>query len=84
MFSFSFDFALPLENYKELIDINRKSFIPYVWWGVRTSRTDSILSFYLSLNPLRDSYTNTVFFISFGILTFGFEFYITDIRNKND
>lgn len=82
MFSFNFDFSLPLENYKELLDINKKSFIPYIWWGVNVSRTDSIFSFYASFKPLRDSYTNTIFFVSLGILTFDFEFSVTDVRNK--
>ena len=84
MFSFSFDFSLPLGIYKELVDINRKSFIPYVWWGVNISRTDSILAGYISFKPLRDEYSNTIFFISFGILTFDFEFSLTDVRNKRD
>jgi len=82
MFSFHFDFALPLENYKQFVDIHRKTFIPYIRWGVNISRTDSILSFYASFKPLRDGYNNTIFFLSLGILTFDFEFSLTDVRNK--
>lgn len=82
MFSFHFDFALPLQNYKELVEIYKKSMIPYIWWGLNISRTNSILSFYISFKPLRDSYTNTLFYISLGILTFDFDFSITDVRNK--
>lgn len=84
MFSFSFDFGLPFNNYKEIIDINKKSPFPYIWWGVNISRSNTILRFYVSLNLFRERHSNSVFFISIGLFTFYFDFNIIDVRNKRD
>jgi hypothetical protein len=82
MFSFSFDIALPFNHYKELLDVSRKSPFPYIWWGVNISRSNSIFGIYFSTKPFRESDSNSLFFISIGLLTFDFEFSITSTKNK--
>lgn len=75
MFSFSCRFSLPLENYKNLLEINKKR------WNFSFSRTDSVFAFDCSIKPFRDSYSNTVFYLSIGLLTFDIDFSICDWSN---
>jgi len=72
MFLFSIFFELPLGIYKELLKIEKRR------WALNVAKTSTLFGFNLSLNPLRDSYSNTVFFIGIGLLTFDVDFSFFD------
>lgn len=72
MFSFSICFTLPLEKYRGLLEINKKR------WNLSVERTSTLFGIHFSLNPFRDSFSNTIFFINIGLLTFDIQFSIFD------
>jgi hypothetical protein len=76
MFSFSIFFELPLEIYRELLQIEKRR------WSLTISKTSTLFRFDASLKPFRDSYSNTIFFVSIGLFTFDINFSIFDWTSR--